>query len=205
VLDAAVRSSNARSPYAVLVTGDLLDNAQANELALARTVLDGGRAEARLGRARLRRGAGRRRSDPAYYRPDVRSRRAIRACWPPPSGVSPHPDCALPWYASRATTTCWWRASWPAPRRRRRSPSGGRTASSSRRRPRCAAQRDALTPQLVDRALSGGLPGRTTRIAPDPGRRELTPAEAIAACGRQRARRRGARMDYAFDVGRACA
>src|SRR6185295_20215013 len=30
----------------------------------------------------------------------------------------------------------------------------------------------ALTPQLVDSVLSGGLPGRTTRIAPDPGRRE---------------------------------
>jgi hypothetical protein len=63
---------------------------------------------------------------------------------------------------------------------------------------------NALTPQLVDSALSGGLPGTTARVAPDPARRELTPQEAVAglraASGHGGS---GARMDYAFDAGRA--
>ena len=51
VLDAAVRALDAERPQAVAVTGDLVDNAQANELDLAISVLDGGRADpARGGR-----------------------------------------------------------------------------------------------------------------------------------------------------------
>jgi hypothetical protein len=61
---------------------------------------------------------------------------------------------------------------------------------------------DALTPQLVDSVLSGGLPGTTARIAPDPARRELTPEEAVAGLRRASGHGgTGARMDYAFDAG----
>ncbi|MEA2295173.1 MAG: hypothetical protein QOE86_2812, partial [Solirubrobacteraceae bacterium] len=43
VLAAAVRAVDAQHPQAVLVTGDVTDNAQHNELQLATRILDGGR------------------------------------------------------------------------------------------------------------------------------------------------------------------
>ena len=203
VLDAAVRSVNAARPDAVLVTGDLVDNAQANELALARTVLDGGRARPDSGAPGYDGVQDAADPDPAYYRPDVDPPRhpgLLDAAQRPFSAAG----LRAPWYAvpgnhdllvagelARTAST----AAVAVGGERLVQPDAGLDVPRSE---------NALTPQLVDRVLSGGLPGRTTRIAPDPGRRELTPAEAIAglraASGHGGS---GARMDYAFDAGRS--
>jgi 3',5'-cyclic AMP phosphodiesterase CpdA len=201
VLDAAVRAVNAQRPDAVLVTGDLIDNAQANELALARTVLDGGIARPDSG-ARGYDGvqdAGN--PDPAYYRPDVDPPRhpGLLDAAQRPFRV---PGLRAPWYPTPGNHDLLLAGELA------RTPSTERVAVGDQRLVRPDTSLDiprteaALTPQLVDSALSGGLPGTTTHVAPDPARRELTPEEAIA--GLRSASGHGGtgpRMDYAFDAG----
>jgi 3',5'-cyclic AMP phosphodiesterase CpdA len=202
VLDAAVRSVNAARPDAVLVTGDLVDNAQANELALARTVLDGGRADPDSGARGYQGVQAAADPDPAYYRPDVdppRHRGLLGAAQSPFRAAG----LRAPWYAVPGNHDLLVAGELA------RTPSTAAVAVGAERLVTPDAGLDvprsenALTPQLVDSALSGGLPGTTARVAPDPARRELTPREAVAglraASGHGGA---GARMDYAFDAGR---
>jgi 3',5'-cyclic AMP phosphodiesterase CpdA len=201
VLDAAVRAVDAQRPDAVLVTGDLIDNAQANELALAGTVLDGGIARPDSGAPGYDGVQAAANPDPAYYRPDVdpprhpglldAAQRPFRA-----------PGLRAPWYPTPGNHDLLLVGELA------RTPSTERVALGDERLVKPDASldvprtEDALTPQLVDSALSGGLPGTTARTAPDPGRRELTPDEAIA--GLRAASGHGGtgpRMDYAFDAG----
>lgn len=203
VLDAAVRSVNAARPDAVLVTGDLVDNAQANELALARTVLDGGRADPDSGARGYQGVQAAADPDPAYYRPDVdppRHRGLLDAAQRPFRA----PGLRAPWYAVPGNHDLLVAGELA------RTPSTAAVAVGGERLVTPDAGLDvprsenALTPQLVDSALRGGLPGTTARVAPDPGRRELTPDEAVAglraASGHGGT---GARMDHAFDAGRS--
>jgi hypothetical protein len=202
VLDAAVRAVDAQRPDAVLVTGDLIDNAQANELALASTVLDGGVARPDSGSRGYDGVQAAADPDPAYYRPDVdpprhpglldAAQRPFRA-----------PGLRAPWYPTPGNHDLLLAGELA------RTPSTEAVAVGDRRlvTPESSLDiprtEDALTPQLVDSVLSGGLPGTTARTAPDEGRRELTPAEAVA--GLRRASGHGGsgpRMDYAFDAGR---
>jgi 3',5'-cyclic AMP phosphodiesterase CpdA len=202
VLDAAVRAVNAARPDAVLVTGDLVDNAQANELALARTVLDGGRADPDSGARGYQGVQAAADPDPAYYRPDVdppRHRGLLAAAQRPFRATG----LRAPWYAVPGNHDLLVAGELA------RTPSTAAVAVGGERLVTPDAGLDvprsenALTPQLVDSALSGGLPGTTARVAPDPDRRELTPDEAVAglraASGHGGT---GARMDYAFDAGR---
>jgi 3',5'-cyclic AMP phosphodiesterase CpdA len=197
-----VRSVNAARPDAVLVTGDLIDNAQANELALARTVLDGGRADPDSGARGYDGVQAAADPDPAYYRPDVdppRHRGLLAAAQRPFRATG----LRAPWYAVPGNHDLLVAGELA------RTPSTAAVAVGSERLVTPDAGLDvprsenALTPQLVDGVLSGGLPGTTVPVAPDPGRRELTPDEAVAglraASGHGGA---GARMDYVFDAGR---
>jgi 3',5'-cyclic AMP phosphodiesterase CpdA len=202
VLDAAVRSVNTARPDAVLDLGDLIDNAQANELALARAVLDGGVARPDSGAPGYQGIQEAGDPDPAYYRPDVDPPRhrglldaaqrpfraaGLRAPWYPVPG---NHDLLLAGELARTPST----EAVAVGDERLVQPDAGLDVPRSE---------NALTPELVDSALSGGLPGRTVHIAPDAGRRELAPAEAVAglrdASGHGGS---GPRMDDAFDVGR---
>jgi 3',5'-cyclic AMP phosphodiesterase CpdA len=201
VLDAAVRSVNAANPDAVLELGDLIDNAQANELTLARAVLDGGVARPDSGAPGYQGVQDATDPDPAYYRPDVdppRHRGLLDAAQRPFRA----PGLRAPWYPVPGNHDLLLAGELA------RTPSTEAVAVGDERLVQPDAGLDiprsenALTPQLVNNVLSGGLPGRTVPIAPDPGRRELTPDEAIAglraASGHGGS---GSRMDDAFDVG----
>ncbi|MGZ6706887.1 MAG: metallophosphoesterase [Solirubrobacteraceae bacterium] len=201
VLDAAVRSVDAVRPDAVLVTGDLIDNAQANEMALARTVLNGGLARPDSGGPGYDGVQLASDPDPAYYRPDVDPPRH-----PGLLGAAQRPFRApgldAPWYAVPGNHDLLLAGEVA------RTAATNAVAVGSAMLTRPAAGLDlprreaALSPAYVDRVLSGGLPGQTRRVPADPQRRELTPTQAIgalrAAAGHGGS---GPRMDQAFDAG----
>lgn len=201
VLDAGVRAVDALRPDAVLVTGDLIDNAQANELALAATVLNGGVARPDSGTVGYDGVQRAENPDPGYYRPDVdpprhpglldAAQRAFRA-----RGLQ------APWYAVPGNHDLLLAGEIARSDATNAVAVGDRVLVAPDQRLRVPRSEAALTPALVDAALAGGLPGRSERVPADPARRELTPAQAIsglrAADGHGGT---GARLDRSFDVG----
>jgi hypothetical protein len=69
-LDAAVRALNTQKPEAVFITGDLTDNAQRNERALAEHTLKGGDVDPDSGKPGYDGVQDADQPDPFYYRPD---------------------------------------------------------------------------------------------------------------------------------------
>src|SRR5205085_1576814 len=70
VLDATVRAVNRERPQAVFITGDIVDNAQANELTMAIDTLDGREVHPDSGGPGYDGVQAADSADPFYYRPD---------------------------------------------------------------------------------------------------------------------------------------
>jgi hypothetical protein len=198
VAAAAVEAINGARPQAVLVTGDLVDSAQRNELDWALRLLQGGTIRPDSGRRGYQGVQDPSIPDPLYYRPAVDAPRhpdlLDRAVGPVRSAglrAPMHPVLGnhdilvageiAPTAATRAAATGDRLLVTPAPALLREL----RGARPTR------GQVDAL--------LAAGLDGDAIRVAPDPARTQLDAADVVSRL------RHGAagRLDYAADTGDA--
>ena len=196
VLTAAVRSLNRLDPQAVVVTGDLADNAQRNELDAARAVLSGGRVHPDSGAAGYAGVQEAGNPDPFYYRPDTdpprhpgllaAAQRAYDA-----------PGLDAPWYPVLGNHDLLAQGETPPTPAIQAVATGDRIVESLDPGLRPDSGTDAQA--AVAALLEGGLPGRTRAVPPDAARRLLSPAETLRRLGRRG--RDGGRLDYTFDIG----
>ncbi len=197
VLAASVRSVNRIHPQAVLVTGDLADNAQGDELDLATTVLNGGRANPDSGTRGYDGVQQASNPDPLIYRPDNDAPRypgLLAAAQRPFSS----PGLNAPWYpvAGNHDLLAQGEAA-PTPRIQAFA-TGSRELESLD--PSVRPDRHVSASAVVDALLSNELPGRVSRVPADPTRRLLSAPELL-----RRLKRRGVggRLEYTFDIGRS--
>jgi 3',5'-cyclic AMP phosphodiesterase CpdA len=195
VLAAQVRAVNRLRPQAVAVTGDIADNAQDNELDLARTVLSGGRARPDSGAAGYAGVQQAANPDPFFYRPDVDAPRhpgLLRAAQRPFEA----PGLDAPWYPALGNHDVLAQGETPPTPRIDALATGDRMVEALD--PGVRPDPDTDSAAAVDALLADGVPGRSRSVPADAARRLATPAEAARRLGR---RLRDGRLDYAFDIG----
>ncbi|MGI8593360.1 MAG: hypothetical protein ACR2ML_03160 [Solirubrobacteraceae bacterium] len=203
VLAATVRSANALRPSGVLVSGDLADNAQANELEASLAALRGGVVRPDSGSPGYDGVQAASDPDPFFYRPDVdaprfpglldRAQRPFRS-----------PGLRVPWFPVAGNHDLLLAGEAP-PTAATAAVAVGDRATAARDPasllPPGAAEAGA-TPGLVDRAVADALSGPTRRVPADPARRLLDPTRAVDRLRRAAgAPGTGPRLDYAVDLG----
>ncbi|WP_205699565.1 hypothetical protein [Conexibacter sp. SYSU D00693] len=201
VLAAALRTLAAEGPQHLLVTGDVVDSAQRNELDWALGLLTGRSVRPDSG-ARGYRGVQQASNpDPSYYRPDVDAprhpgllRRALRPVLAP--------RLSMPWWPALGNHDVLVQGEY--------APTAALTAAATGRRLQVSVDLDDLpfglagrpTPAQVDQLLAAGLPGDALTVPADPRRAHLRAAEAVerlrAAAPRPPRLADPARLDYAF-------
>jgi 3',5'-cyclic AMP phosphodiesterase CpdA len=198
---ATVDAVNAARPDAVLVTGDLVDSAQRNELQWAMTLLGGGIVRTDSGRRGYQGVQAASIADPLYYRPAVDAPR--------------HPQLLA--RAIKPVRSAGLRAPWHPVLGNHDILVAGEIAPTAATRAAATGERLLVTPgpellqQLsgaqptrtqIDKLLRAGLAGDAIRVAPDPDRTQLDATDVVGQL-RGAARRAGTpdRLDYGADVG----
>ena len=207
VLAGTLASVRALGPQVVIQGGDLIDNDQGNELALALDVLAGGRVQPGSGPDGYFGVQLAANPDPFYYRPDVDAPRhpgllrdAVRAFTSPGSGAPAYAVLGdhdilvageiVPTALTRGLAV-GDRALWDLPTGLTLPPGASVAAAASPDGP--------PDPDMVEGFLRQALAGPTVRVPPDPARRQLDVAEVLGRLrGRStRAARAGVTADYA--------
>lgn len=202
VLAAAVRSLNRARPQAVVLTGDLIDNAQANELHQALTVLRGGRVYPDSGARGYDGLQAASNPDPFFYRPDVDAPR-LRGLLGRAQRPFRSPGLSAPWYPVAGNHEILAQGEIAPTPRTNAVAVGERMLVELDRDLRVPIGEPDVAPRLVDRLLERGLPGRSIATAPDPARRQLPAREVLDRLRRASGHGdNGPLLDYSFDVGR---
>ena len=196
VLAASVRSLNRLHPQAVAVTGDLADNAQANELDAARAILTGGRVLPDSGAKGYDGVQEANNPDPFYYRPgdDPPRQPGLLTAAQRPFDA---PGLDAPWYPVLGNHDLLAQGEVPPTAAIEAVATGDRMVESLDPGVRPAAGTDPEA--AVAALLEGGLPGRTRAVPADPARHLLSAAETLRRLHRRG--RDGGRLDYTFDIG----
>lgn len=195
---ATIDAINGARPDAVLVTGDLVDSAQRNELRWALTLLQGGTVRPDSGRRGYEGVQAASIADPLYYRPAVDAPR--------------HPELLA--RAMEPIRSAGLRAPFHPVLGNHDILVAGEIAPTAATRAAATGERLLVTPapelvqQLrgvqpthaqIDELLRAGLPGDAITVTPDPDRTQLDAADVVAQM------RRGTgtqdRLDYAADAG----
>jgi 3',5'-cyclic AMP phosphodiesterase CpdA len=210
VLDGAIRAVGLLAPDAVIQGGDLIDNAQHNELTWGLALLTGGRVDPGSGSAGYFGVQSAADPDPFYYRPDVDAPR--------------HPgmleDATRPFLGRGLRVPCYPvlgdhdllvqgvvaptpltgaialgdRAVWDLPE--------GLTLPASAKRLAAAAPDGLPAPGPLRQLIEQLLSAPTVRVPADPRRRELQSDEVVARLRTAaRVSGNGELLDYSFDVG----
>jgi hypothetical protein len=202
VVDAAVRALDREHPQAVVITGDIVDSAQENELDQALAVLQGGIVNPDSGAPGYDGVQAPSNPDPFYFRPDNdaprhpgvldAAQRRFRA-----TGLD------APWYPTIGNHDVLVQGEVPPTPAIEAVATGSRmvVGIDPRFLPPVLGEDEARS--VVNSLISqGDAFGRSQTVPPDPARRHLRPAEMVdrlaAAAGVHAA---GGRLDYTFDIG----
>ena len=201
VLAAAVRSLNALPLDAVVETGDLVDNDQADEYDVALAVLRGGVVRPDSGARGYQGVQAARNGDPFYYRPGVDAPRhpdlLARAERPFRS-----PGLRAPWYPVAGNHDVLVQGIVP-PTPRTQAIATGSSRVLRLARGVTLPPESQLSEGVVDQLLAHGMRGPAVRTTPDPNRRELGAVDAVRRliAGSGRGRLDDGLLDYSFDIG----
>ena len=202
VLAAALRSVAFLRPQALVLTGDLIDNAQRNELDQFLAIMRGGRVDPRSGRAGYEGVQTSGNPDPFYYRPDVdppRQAGLLRGAQQP--FVSP--GTRVPWFPLVGNHDLLVQGNIASSARIDEVATGSRKLVQLGELARATVENRRLTRPLVESLLERGLPGETIRVSPDSRRSLHPPSEAVARLrDASDAPAGGPLLDYSFDIGR---
>ncbi|HEX4307768.1 MAG TPA: metallophosphoesterase [Solirubrobacterales bacterium] len=211
VMDGAVRALDALAPDAVIQGGDLIDNAQENELIRGLALLAGGRVDPGSGARRYHGVQEAGNADPFYYRPDIDAPRypdlldaatrrfhgaGLKAPWYPVLGDH---DLLVQGILKPTSLTDriarGARAVWRLPSGLEAPPGAESLAS--------AAPDGLPDPGLFEPLIRQLLSAPGVDVPADPHRRELGATTVVTQLRRAASLPRGgALLDYTFDVGR---
>jgi hypothetical protein len=202
VLAGALRALRAERPRQIVEAGDLIDNAQSNELDQALQVMRGGTVRPDSGRPGYTGVQSPENPDPFFYRPDVDPPvhpglldAAQRPFHSPGVGVPWLPVLGNhDWLVAGVTP--------PTPRLDAVATGGWAIADVDVEQALREVGPQTTDAQAIDRVLSGGLPGRRVAVPRDRSRRLLSRAEVVdrlrAAAGVPGT---GTRLQYVSDLG----
>jgi hypothetical protein len=202
VLDAAVRALDREHPQAVVITGDIVDSAQENELDMALETLRGGDVDPDSGAPGYDGVQAASNPDPFYFRPDNdaprhpgvldAAQRRFRA-----TGLD------APWYPAIGNHDVLVQGEVPATPAIEDVATGSKMVVGIDPRFLPPILDESEAPSIVNSLISQGEAfGRSETVPADARRRHLPPAEMVerlaAAAG---VRAAGDRLDYVFDIG----